>query len=197
MREFFEKQLNGTSPDGQPVIPVYRHFEKPHLEATLHRGTWMLEENSKAEQSTVDNFHEAFKTEKIPLLDLAYRVRENPNEKLFDLEHARRRARAIAPHKDYKADSVRDIIKDFLSSNPTEIDWQGFVAGNQVPALIKPKKGEADNRNIQIYRLNEVRTKRVPVFEGWQQNMESLEVKHASATSSSSRDRRRRKEKPN
>jgi CRISPR-associated endonuclease Csn1 len=160
IREFFEKQLKGTSSDGQPVIPVYRHYEKPRLEATLHRGTWMLEENSKARESTVENFDKAFKTEKVALSDLPY-----SGQKLFDLEHGRRRAAVIAPHKDYDAKVMRKIVQDFLRSNPTESDWKTFATTEQIPALIKPKKGEPDTRNILLYRLKEVRTKRVPVFE--------------------------------
>jgi len=165
VREFFEKQLKGTSPDGQPVIPVYRHYERPRMEATLHRGTWMLEENSKAEQSTVEDFDKAFKTEKMPLVNLPYRVREDVSEKLFDLEHARRRAAAIASHKDYNEEVVRKIIQEFLRSNPTEKDWQQFATSEQIPALIKRKKGEPETRNILLYKLKEVRTKRVSVFE--------------------------------
>jgi CRISPR-associated endonuclease Csn1 len=159
VREFFEKQLKGTSPDGQPVIPVYRHFEKPRLEATLHRGTWMLEENSKAGESTAENFDEAFKAEKMALSDLAYR------DGNFDLEHGRRRAAAIASHKDYDAKAVRKVIQDFLRSEPSEPEWKTFVTSEQMPALIKPKKGESDTRRLLVYRLKEVRTKRVPVFE--------------------------------
>ena len=164
VREFFEKQLKGTSLDGQPVIPIYRHYEKPRLEATLHRGTWMLEENSKAEKTTVEDYDQAFKTEKMSLLDLPYRVRDG-SEKSFDLEHARRRAAVIAPHKDYNEEVVRKIIQEFLRSNPKETDWKKFAASEQIPPLIKPKKGEPDMRNILLYRLKEVRTKHVAVFE--------------------------------
>ena len=168
IREALRKELLGCEAEGiPPVLPRHLHLPKPHLEATFHRGVWArVEDEKKAEAATIENYDEAFHVmqQAVALIDFAYLRDSRTRQLRYCRRHAARMAQAIAPHpKDYDAHVARGMVQDFLKSKPDEAQWRAWCESLSAPRGVKAKKGESPLARFKVFKLEERRTKAVPL----------------------------------
>jgi len=167
IREALRKELVGCEAEGiSPVLPRHLHLPKPRLEATFHRGVWLRAENeAKAARATIDDYDRAFSEVRMPLEHVPFLKNRETGLEEFSVEHGLRQFAEIAPHKDYDVKTVGLLTQGFLRTQPNEKQWREWCASETVPALIKPKKGTPDLKELSLYKIEEKRTKRVPLFD--------------------------------
>ena len=162
IREALRKELQGCEAEGiAPVLPRHLHFEKPKLKAAFYRGVWLrVESESRAARATIENYHEAFEQERVPLAELPFLTNHRTQEKEYSARHGLRRIAEIVEHKDYDKKGVRGGVEGFLQTQPSEQQWREWCASDAAPTLIKPKKGAPDLKELSLYKIEEKRTKR-------------------------------------
>ena len=166
IRAAFRREIAGDEAAGvAPILPRHLHFPKPQLEATFHRGVWLrVESESRAARATIDNFDEALEQERVPLAELPYLENHRTERREYSAAHGLRRIAEIVEHKDYDRKAVRRSVEVILRTNPTEAQWREWSASDDAPAGVRPKKGQPDRRELVLYRIEEKRTKRVPLY---------------------------------
>ena len=162
VREAFRREIDGDENNGiKPILPLWLHYPKPELKAAFHRGVWLrVESKSLAARATVDDFATAFEQERIALAGLPYFENHVTEAMEYSVAHGVRRIIEIVAHKDYDSKAIGLCVEGFLKTAPAEAQWKKWCASSAAPTGIKPKKGQADNREFYFYKIEEARTKR-------------------------------------